>query len=334
VVAATAVLLAGLGLVRAAGMGTAPVVPITPSVETGRPFSPDSFWNSPLPDNVAVDGSSAALVAAFDQQWQTFYGSVGLNIDEYGVSVYVAPPGARTFAVSTPAECAHDQSLQRQLTAVPIPDGARPAPGGDHSLVIWQPSTDQAWELWQARRAADGSWSACWGGRIQHVSRSDGVFPYPYGLSASGLSYLAGSIKAWELRAGDIRHAIAVNVVQTAAGVQVPPANRNDGNSVDADAIPEGTRFRLDPSIDVDALGLSPVGVIVARALQRYGMIVTDTAGAVVLMAESTAPYRATGLPSPYAGLFHGQSTYAVLNGIPWDRLQVVSSPPSTLPGS
>ena len=59
---------------------------------------------------------------------------------------------------------------------------------------------------------------------------------------------------------------VSVSVVETVAGVQVPPANRNDGSSTSDDAIPEGTRFRLDPTIDVTSLGLPPVGVTIAGA--------------------------------------------------------------------
>jgi hypothetical protein len=125
-----------------------------------------------------------------------------------------------------------------------------------------------------------------------------------------------------------------VNVVDTAAGRQVPPANRNDGKSSSSDAIPEGTRFRLDPSVDVTKLDLSPVALTVARALQRYGMVVTDTAGAVVLMAEDAQPFLAAGEPNPYEALFRGVPSYSVLDGIPWSRLQVVPPDWESLPRS
>ena len=35
-------------------------------------------------------------------------------------------------------------------------------------------------------------------------------------------------------------------------------------------------------------------------------MVVTDTAGAVVLMAEDAQPFLAAGLPNPYEALFAG----------------------------
>ena len=50
-----------------------------------------------------------------------------------------------------------------------------------------------------------------------------------------------------------------------------------------------GTRFRLDPSVNVDKLQLHPVAKMVARAAQTYGFIVTDQSGAVAVV---TAPPR------------------------------------------
>jgi hypothetical protein len=289
------------------------------------PFSADSVWNRPIPDDATLAPDSDELVAAFNHQWQTNYGTVGINTNAYSIPVYTVPVDQPTVDVATEDGCTVDSRFEAQMAAVPIPDGARPANGTDHSMAIWQPGTDTAWELWQAERTATGGWTACWGGRIEHVSTSSGVFPWPYGVAASGLSYLGGTIKASELKAGAIKHAISVNVVHTKADTQVPPANRNDGNSDAEDAIPEGTRFRLDPTIDVTKLGLGPSGVVIARALQRYGMIVTDTSGAVVLIAEDGQAYVAAGEANPFEALFAPQDPSQVLSWVPWGRLQVVA---------
>ena len=305
---------------------TTTAAPTAVALGTGgvTPFSPKSFWNTPLAADAAVAPNSQQLVSSFDQQWRDNYGTVGINTDDFSIPIYRVPAGQATVAVSIAQDCNASAGLLEQIDAVPIPANAQPANGTDHSLVIWQPSTDTEWELWMAQRAGDGSWSACWGGRIENMSQAQGVFPFPYGVAASGLSYLAGAIKASELHAGRIDHALAVNVVHATAGTQVAPANRTDGDSTDPDAIPEGTRFRLDPSIDVTTLGLPAGGVAIARALQDYGMYVTDRSGAVVLMGESSAPYVAAGQPNPYDEAFGGLPGYQVLAKIPWDRLQVI----------
>jgi hypothetical protein len=290
------------------------------------PFSPRSFWNTRVPADAAPTANSQTLVNSFNAQWRDNYGTVGINTDDFSIPIYRVPANQVTVPVSVADGCTADAGLQQQFSAVPIPAEAQPANGTDHSLVIWQPSSNTEWELWQAQRAGDGSWSACWGGRLQNVSVEQGVFPFPYGVAASGLSYLAGAIKASELQAGKIDHALAVNVVHAAADGQVAPANRTDGDSYGPDAIPEGTRFRLDPSVDVTSLGLPKGGVAIARALQDYGMYVTDKSGAVVLMGESSAPYVAAGKPDPYGEAFDEIPAYQVMAGIPWDKLQVVQT--------
>jgi hypothetical protein len=308
---------------------TTTAAPTEVALGTGgiTPFSTNSFWNTPLGSDAAVAPNSQQLVRSFNQQWRDNYGTVGINTDDFSIPIYRVPAGQATVAVSIAEDCNADPGLLEQINAVPIPANAQPASGTDHSLVIWQPSTDTEWELWMAQRAGDGSWSACWGGRIENMRHAQGVFPFPYGVAASGLSYLAGAIKASELQAGRIDHALAVNVVHAAEGTQVAPANRTDGDSNAPDAIPEGTRFRLDPSIDVTTLGLPAGGLAIARALQEYGMYVTDRAGAVVLMGESSAPYVAAGQRNPYDEAFGGLPGYEALGKIPWDRLQVIEPP-------
>ncbi|MEZ5081520.1 MAG: hypothetical protein R2878_12870 [Thermoleophilia bacterium] len=50
-----------------------------------------------------------------------------------------------------------------------------------------------------------------------------------------------------------------------------------------------GSRFRLDPAVDVDALNLHPFVALLAHAAQEHGLVLRDTAGAVVLYAEDPA---------------------------------------------
>jgi hypothetical protein len=281
-------------------------------------------WRAPLAGNVALDPNSTDLVSKFNHQWKTFYGSVGINTDAFSIPIYTVPASQPRVSVAISPGCYMDPALLSQFRSVPIPANARPANGTDRALVVWQPSTDTDWELWGAQPLPDGSWTMCWGGQITKVSRSNGVFQRPYGLSATGLSYLASTIRVSELQAGRIRHTLAVGLIETSAGVQVSPANRNDGNSTSADAIPEGTRFRLDPTLDVTRLRLPPAGVTIAKALQTYGMVVTDTSGAVVLMAEDRQPYLASGAGDPYASVFGSTPSYAILSKIPWNRLEAI----------
>ena len=53
-----------------------------------------------------------------------------------------------------------------------------------------------------------------------------------------------------ELKAGVIPHALALNIPWAKPNVYSWPAQRTDGRSTDPNAIPEGARFRLDPTVD------------------------------------------------------------------------------------
>ena len=52
-----------------------------------------------------------------------------------------------------------------------------------------------------------------------------------------------------------------------------------------------GAYFAIPPSVDLDTLGLTPQGRMVAEALRDYGAYVTDATGATVAFyVEPTAP--------------------------------------------
>jgi hypothetical protein len=278
-------------------------------------FAPNGFWYHALGSNPALSPNSAALVANFD----TFASAgVTINNNDYSVPIYTVPAGQPTVNVANEPGCGTDPTLDQMMSAVPIPANAQPANGSDHSLIIDQPSSDTVWEIWVAQKDAAGHWSRCYGGEITHASQSNGVFPYPYGLSASGMSYLAASIKVSELRAGNIPHAISVNV--PCGAPPVPPANRSDGGgSISSGCIPEGAHFRLDPTLDLGGLGLSPGALTIARAIQTYGMYVTDQAGATVMMGEDIV----SAGQNPYPAL--GLDVWPPLGGIPWNRLIAVA---------
>ncbi len=63
---------------------------------------------------------------------------------------------------------------------------------------------------------------------------------------------------------------------------------------------------------------------MIARAMQQYGLIVTDTSGAVSIQAEDPRPYETGGAANPYLSYFSGtQSKW--LSALPWQDLQAVA---------
>ncbi|HEY0061106.1 MAG TPA: DUF4124 domain-containing protein [Telluria sp.] len=318
---------------------TTAIVPVAPAatptpnatlgdaLPTDAIFAPTSFWYQPIPANVALHPNTTGFLADFLRQKAAYYGTVNINTWSYASPVYNAAPDTPTTKVAY-SNCQYklygEPALEAQWTAVPIPALAAPADGSDAEMTVYQKSTDTLWEFWVTKNV-DGAWKACWGGKMTNVSKSNGIFPFPYGTTATGLPFIGGQITAEELTRGEIRHVIGISLVETETNSILSwPALRSDGfnPTLATNRIPEGLRFRLDPSINVDLLPMTKAGRIIAKAAQKYGFIVWDKAGALSIRAQNPKSYTALGQTNPYPALFGNKPSYAVLDGFPWEKLQ------------
>jgi hypothetical protein len=220
--------------------------------------------------------------------------------------------------------------LSAALADVPMPADAQPSAGSDADIVVWQPSTDTMWDFWRAAKRADG-WHTVYGGRMTDVSKSPGYFndPPQWGASASSLPLLGGLMRLHELRAGRIDHALALAIPERRAKVFSWPAQRTDGTIDSPTAIPEGLRFRIDPALDLDRLPMAPIVRQMAKAVQRYGMVVRDGADAVTFFAEDPTPTGANPFLGP-GGFFGGRYISQLLAAFPWSHLQALETNLST----
>ena len=290
-------------------------------------FASKSFWYQDI-SKAPIDANSANLVIEFMRQKVKYYNTVNLNMTQYAAPVYIVNGNVPSVKVGfnncqnksyTPTE------FLNQVSAVPIPAHALAANGTDAEIAVYKPSTGEYWELWEARKDASGNWSACWGGKVENTKLSDGVFPSYYGTTATSLPFIGGQITAEELKRGEIKHAIGISLVEISNwNVFSYPAHRSDGNNPTnaPNRIAEGQRFRLDPSINVDTLNLSPAGKTIARAAQKYGFVVWDKAGSVSLRASNPIAQTSKGEIDPYIAVFKGEAMWHVLQGMPWDKLQ------------
>jgi hypothetical protein len=228
-------------------------------------------------------------------------GNAGLyiNSDYWTTPVYHATK-------KTPRIVVRIENHNSRIT-IPYTPAWHPSPDGDAHIAIIDNSTGCDYEFQQfdprtLTAIGEGTYRV-FSGSGAHVRT---------GHTGSALSLLAGLIRPSDIKAGVIHHALAFAAPVTGPGF-VSPATSSDGRN--PDGIPEGTRFRLDPTLDLSSLGLSPVQLIVARALQRYGMYLRDTGGAVAIFAEST---------------FDGSSYSTRLEGLPREillHMQAVAPP-------
>jgi hypothetical protein len=289
----------------------------------GRPFAPDGVWNRRLGDRPALSPSSRALV-----------GEVAREVDDYGpwlntyadsVPVYLVPAGQSTIHVTLDT---WGPDLQAAFDAVPLPAGATPAQGDDEQLTVWQPATNTIWEFWKLHQV-DGAWHARWGGEMQDVSQNPGYFTHSaatndWGATATGLPLLGGLITTADLQRGNIDHALAISLVETAPRYYAWPAQRTDGYvfTPGVAQIPEGTRFRLDPRLNIAALRLPRLVRMIAQAAQRYGIIVRDKGGAVSFYGQDPV----AGQTNLWGAAFQGQYPSTLLRSFPWSHLQALAS--------
>ena len=281
--------------------------------------------------NAPLDPSSPARLARLQALLQsTPTKSAGMNTRAWNSTVLTVPPGTPTVDVafgSCPYAAHPDFFSGRGIfLRVPMPTNATPGLGGDGGMSIYDPAAGKLWEFWKAAKV-NGRWTACWGGRIDDVSTNRGYFDGPFGSAASSLVNAAGMVTLAEARAGVIPHAMTIALPQTKRGVWVWPAQRTDGRDTHPDAIPEGTRMRLDPTVDVESLPMSRLGKALARAAQTHGMLVANVSEGVVLIGESGQLAIQAGRPDPWLAIYDAskyETGGTVLNGFPWSRIQFV----------
>jgi hypothetical protein len=317
--------------------GGAPVEKPTslPSYASLSLYSAESPLNQALTPDAAIDPDSRHYVALMDSAARS--DGFAIELRQYSTPVYFADAETPTMEVTL--HCGPQWAGVNTLDGVPIPafaepardvDGAsNPIPPGecgaeadqDNQMVVLDPSTRCEYDFFQMRRE-DGAWAASWGNSIS----MDGRGIYEKGLSArgSGFTQLAGQIWPDELEDGHIGHALIFSYPFSAAGGPVAPATESDGTSERPWSLPEGARVRLDPTLDLDALELTPWEYTIAAALQEYGMFLVDF-NSLGLSIEAIDPRSVQG--DPYDGLLPDQD-YPLLPGIPTDRLQVLELPP------
>ena len=308
-----------------------------------RPFAPDSIWNLPLRSDAPLQPSSGSYVSWLNQEIAK--NGTWINTTSCGMPIYFADQTTQPVKVTLASSSYQDQALIRAWSAVPMPAGAKPANCSDKNLAIVQPQPDgtvREWEFWHAAQATNGSWSARWGGAVQNLGGDRGVASslewqdpsttslagrqsnYNWNVTASSMSMIAGVITRADAQSGHIDHAVAFAIPDTAKGKRVWPAQRTDGASTDAYALPEGARLRLDPKLDLSKLTMTPLVRMIAEAAQKYGMVIRDrTYSTNVFVTEE--PH--AGETNPFKPLLDGQSPSDALKAFPWTHLQMLQAP-------
>lgn len=240
------------------------------------PFASDSPWNTPLGAGAVfeqmTDACTADLVNPPGVTW--------INSAEWSHPVYLAVTTDPTvnlyrngMLVDSDVHCPADAE-----PALP------PPPDTDAHLHIIDSTHQFVDEMWEASMVTGGWNSQAW---AKNSLFGPGVSQG--GVRAYGGSAIGGLIRVGELANG-IRHPLAFAVQQSqqkdswvwpaTINDQAPPSNYMGH-------IPMGQLAAIPPSVDLCLLQLSPAGLVIARALQDYGMYLVDTAGGLAFYAET-----------------------------------------------
>jgi hypothetical protein len=314
-----------------------------------RPYASTSPFNTST-EGVAVASSSAAIVQkvlSWSLPGNQASGDAETS-EDWGHPTYFAQPSDATYTLhATEPWGANSLNGMR----IPVPQYARPAGGEDGHMTIVTP---EGWEydLWRAQAppAGGGTLSFAWGGR----TRIDGS-GLASGGTASGFGNLAGMIRAPELAAGKINHALFITIkcaaanasfgYGTVAGTEtssyVYPA-ASGGSTCPAgetNAPPLGAHFMLAMSdAQIQALAVPTWKKAILTALAHYGGYAGDTGGpGFGFMFESSTTYTALGLPDPLVALgqanalstWQGKYVYNIAGGVEWEKYLRVLAPPS-----
>jgi hypothetical protein len=251
-----------------------------------RIFAADSPWNEAVDVLPSAADSAALLALASQPAGGPASGGSGVyvNTTRWTDTLVTDQNGVATRVFCRQVQCGGDAV---GLTSLSIPPRVSPDPRFDGWFTVFDTRRNVAYDLWRARRQADGSVS------FEYVKKwnlagSGYQPPYSTGVRGSGLPLFAGLITLADMRSGHIDHALAMSVPGPARGSFVSPASATDGDASPG-SLPEGARLRLRPGFVLRGLPRGAnrrvVGAILS-ALTKYGAIVVDRAAVATLYAQ------------------------------------------------
>ena len=285
-----------------------------------RAFTATSYWNTPLPVDAPVSRRSQKILAFIMRKATTPYVHLaGANDSgQWGNPIYWAKSDDPTYNVGN--SCVFDRPPE--FASIRIPRGAKPDPSSDSGMTIYDLDKSIVYGLHKARyNDSKDKWRAC-GGSVYYLA-SNGL---DGGLRRSdekrnqghrGVPPSTFAVRYEEVQDGAIEHVLKVAVPLTKCKHVFPMVNDECGTRK-KNAPPEGARIRINPSVDLSSINLSPEALTVAKTLQKYGAVIGDQSGGPIsLKLENTV---AEGRGQLWAGTL----TSNALAEIPLSSFEVV----------
>ena len=270
-----------------------------------RFFSKESFWNQPIPKDAEVDSRNEQWIKMLEQE--PTGNSFGVSWKKWTIPIYVVNDSTPKYHINLHTLSENEEKVWNTIidhktfghgpgfSPVPIPAYAVPDPEKDAHFAVVDWNRMLAWDMWGLKKLEDGTWEAKTG-MLTRLD-GDGIFNgdqlgyidkesvHYHGPSrASGVPAFAGLIMYDEIMAGKIEHKLSCAIRYAAYREYVYPASWTDGFV--KGGIPEGAVIRLDPKLELSKFNLTKEELIIAKALQEYGVVIVDVAQGQPIYAE------------------------------------------------
>ncbi len=241
--------------------------PLSASIGACPVFPADNIWNARV-DALPVHSRSAAYVNAIGAATSIHpdFGSGTWDGGPIGIPYTTVPGTQPGVAVSFYYPGESDPG------PYPIPPDAPVEYGSDHHVLVADRDHCVLYELFDAARQVDGSWTAGSGAvfalnsnALRHADHTS--------ADAAGLPILPGLVRYDEVAAGALHHALRFTVPAT-NGTSVWPARHRTASPFNSNAPAMGQRFRLKASFNTASF--SHDTQVILTALKQYGMFVAD----------------------------------------------------------
>ncbi|HEX3911700.1 MAG TPA: hypothetical protein VHW67_13475 [Solirubrobacteraceae bacterium] len=297
-----------------------------------RPYGPSSPFNRELGPNPRLSRESSAIVG--------YMNASGWSFERARNGGFALPVGgSRPVYWSQRSDpivrvrCVDHFSCLRGLR-LRIPRQAQAQGESDGHMTVVDQLGGHEYDFWQASTPSEGEMTAAAASSIP-IGADRGTGLHGDG-EAAYLGLLGGLIRAPELAAGRIEHALAA-AVPCVQWRDVWPAPRHgrgdatcDGRRGDGPHL--GSLLRLDMSeAQIMASGAPPWQRTIMRAMARYGIYVVDTNGAgnldISLIEEAEESFTSFGVDGPTGAFARSLGTPDKLIGVPIDlaKLRVVA---------
>ena len=249
--------------IRGATIPTPPVA--TSNILAGcQMFPTDNPWNQDV-SALPVHANSDAYIASIGLS-RTLHPDFGEN-QTYGIPYNVV--GVSQPKVDITYTAYGDES---DPGPYPIPPNAKVESGSDSHVLVLENQTCTLYELFNARKMTGSSGWYADSGAIWHLDSND-LRPLDWtSADAAGLPILPGLVRADEVNAGEIKHAIRFTVQNSQNGYILPATHHAGSNNTNYP--PMGLRVRMKANYDISRL--TGQARVIAVAMKKYGMIVAD----------------------------------------------------------